>query len=87
MRERLNGFTAEDDCRNSSAAVRRHHNEVTALGSRGINNGLIRMFVLDLDGLTCNPRRICRLSDIAKQFGSVRLNTLLVLVNRIFNNL
>src|SRR5208283_1497044 len=41
----------------------------------------------DHDGLTCNPRSICRLSDRAEQFGSVLLTALLILVCGIFDNL
>jgi hypothetical protein len=57
VREHVDGFAAEDNCQNAAASVRGHHNEVTALGSSGVNDGLVRMFVLDLDGLACNPRR------------------------------
>jgi len=87
VREYFDGFAAEDDCRNTAASVRGHYNEVTALRFCRINNDLIRMYVLDLDGLTCNPRRICRLSDSAEQFSGVSLNTLLILVGGVFDNL
>src|SRR5579859_6542894 len=87
VREHFDGFAAEDDCRNPATAMRRHYNEVATFRFCGINDGPIRMFVLDLDSLTRNARRIRRLSDSAEQFGSVCLNTLLILVNRVFDNL
>src|SRR5258706_1987003 len=86
VREHFDGFAAEDDCRNAAASVRGHLNEVTALNSSSIDDGLVRMFMLDVDGLACNPRRFCRVGDSAEYFRSVLLNMLLILVERVFDN-
>lgn len=66
MREHLDGFAAEDDCRNTAATVRGQYIEVTAFRFCGINNGLVMMFVISLNDLTRNPRPSYRLSDSAE---------------------
>jgi hypothetical protein len=85
--EHFDGFATEDDCRNSATPVRSHHNDVTTPGSRGTNDGLVRMFVLDLDGLACNSRRFCFVGDNTENLRSALLNMLLILVGRVFDNL
>ena len=51
MREHLDRLAAEDDRGDAVAAVRGHHDKVTASRPRGIDDRLVGMLMLEMDDL------------------------------------
>ena len=84
MCEHFDCFAAQHDRRYSTPAVRRHDNKIAQLSRRGVDDGLIRVIVLDVHRVAVHARgrssllrrveilrrSICRVPGIL--FGSVR---------------
>jgi hypothetical protein len=64
MREYFHGLAAENDCRNSTPPMRSHYDQVADVVRRRINDGTMRVFVLDAYGIAANPVCLCGIPPI-----------------------
>ena len=73
MGHNLGGHAAHNDSRNAAATMRRHDYQVAAFGLCGIDDSLMRVILLDLQGFARHASRLRGAGDVVKDLGSVRL--------------
>ena len=79
MREHFDCLTPENDRGHAVATMRGHDDKVTALRLCGIDDRMVRMFVVDNDQLVYNACCLRRASADAKDFPGVLLHASFVL--------
>ena len=64
LRHNTVGLTAEHELHQSPMAMRRHHNQVATPRFGGMDNGLGRELIFDMNRLTDNPIKRSSISDV-----------------------
>jgi hypothetical protein len=87
MRKYLDGLASEHDCRNATTPMRRHRDEITAVFMGGLNDGSVRMLVLDMRRGTRDPRGVRYIGSGFENLRGVRFHSSLVLRRRVLDHL
>ena len=86
MRKHLGGLAAEQQRRDAGAPMRSHDDKVAAFRSRGIDDRLVGMIILDLQRVARDAGGLRRFRGDAQRFVSLGRYARLVLGGRVFDH-